>query len=909
MTAGDGQEAAPGTAVATPPVVVVRSAAGAVVPNVTVSFAVDSGGGSIAASSAPTNASGAATPGAWTLGPTEGPQVLVVTVAGLQPVRIRAFARIPTTQVGFGTITGAGGSITVNQPGSPLNGAALTIPAGALSGPTPVTLSIVSSVGVTLEGGATVLAPGLVITTSGPVLSEPARIRIPTAAAPGDNTMLVAYNQRTGKATPLPRQVADAGAISAVLTSLDASVVPAAAPTFAGSLRGPTASGLGASELFQTAAAADDPLTLLVVQLPSDALTKPYPPSFLIKRDFWDFTNFAVAWLPFLNPEPPTANTVFDMAGGMVATALWYFDRRESTPLYGRFRIQPDQPASNRSGIRWAALASRQVAVYAVYSMRGADDLRDESAQRFHWDGLRAVKALMYFLRQPVPLVLNEVATLDELEQQPEPGTVHFAIAIGVVDDEIEIIVPENSDFTYKLKVTQAGGLTPATITNLAGEQFVVRSFVALNARQMLEQPGVADNWPNVLAETVGDAEGWPSPELHWKNGKLDKQNVVLADPLQHFWECAACPDFGISVPGAPTTATRPQPFQMGRIVGGAMATLPTGIVRSAATWSADSVDSETGPTRAGHAIYLAQEAIGSQYLLGWLDWQTVSYRRIGLHPAPAALTFSKDTTATFTLAPSQPLPAGATFSWVLRTDAGRDSVATTTPTHTRDLTAGQTGKLLITAYEKDTHRPIARDSMTIEFEGGFPYWRITSIVDEDELLDPGEAVPFQVLLARLLAVPQSGLIAVDDEGGGKKVLRLRVLPAGTWDPTECCPPPAAPGELRQSLGEQPTVTYQVGPFFAGFGTTEWSQSTSDLGAGTLFGQYVAGGTESRKIKDAGVQVGPVDFIRISATRNGSTMTGTMTVFAWFQDEETGEVDPEFEPTSYVLRFTAVRLK
>ncbi len=63
ISAGDGQTAEPGAAVVTVPSVVVRSSSGAGVANVAVTFAVDSGGGTITASSATTDASGLATTG------------------------------------------------------------------------------------------------------------------------------------------------------------------------------------------------------------------------------------------------------------------------------------------------------------------------------------------------------------------------------------------------------------------------------------------------------------------------------------------------------------------------------------------------------------------------------------------------------------------------------------------------------------------------------------------------------------------------------------------------------------------------------------------------------------------------------------------------------------------------------
>jgi len=289
-----------------------------------------------------------------------------------------------------------------------------------------------------------------------------------------------------------------------------------------------------------------------------------------------------------------------------------------------------------------------------------------------------------------------------------------------------------------------------------------------------------------------------------------------------------------------------------------------------------------------------------------------VKYRKMALTPTPASLTIGKDTTATWTLAPSIAPPAGTTWSWVLVTAAGRDSMTTTSLAHTRDLKGGTDAKLVILAHEVDTKRVIARDTVTITAASAEPFWRFTTFVDEDDWLDnedPSEDV-FTDMITRLVADPQSGLVAIEEEAGGKTVVRMRVLPSTTWGSANCCPPPLAafPGEFRQSLGEQPSVTYPIGPFFAGYGVTEWSQSTTDLGAGTLASQFIQGELEVRQIKDQGSQVAPNAVIRISATRNGTSMIGTITVYGWLQDVETGEIE-DAEPSSWVFRFTAVRLR
>jgi adhesin/invasin len=83
INSGNDQSSVVGTAVPVDPSVKVADAGGNPVANVTVSFAVTSGGGSITGGNQTTNAGGIATVGSWTLGTTVGSNTLRATAAGL----------------------------------------------------------------------------------------------------------------------------------------------------------------------------------------------------------------------------------------------------------------------------------------------------------------------------------------------------------------------------------------------------------------------------------------------------------------------------------------------------------------------------------------------------------------------------------------------------------------------------------------------------------------------------------------------------------------------------------------------------------------------------------------------------------------------------------------------------------
>jgi alpha-tubulin suppressor-like RCC1 family protein len=83
INTGNNQDAVAGSAVGIAPTVIVKDVYNNPKGDVTVTFAVASGGGSRTNATAQTNASGIATVGAWTLGTTAGANTLTATVSGL----------------------------------------------------------------------------------------------------------------------------------------------------------------------------------------------------------------------------------------------------------------------------------------------------------------------------------------------------------------------------------------------------------------------------------------------------------------------------------------------------------------------------------------------------------------------------------------------------------------------------------------------------------------------------------------------------------------------------------------------------------------------------------------------------------------------------------------------------------
>ena len=114
--AGDGQTAPAGTAVATPPSVIVEDSSGAPVPGEAVTFSVGSGGGTITGDAATTDATGTAAVGSWTLGPTAGANTLIATSRGAvgSPLTVTATGNARAPAAHFANLTPRTTTLTID---------------------------------------------------------------------------------------------------------------------------------------------------------------------------------------------------------------------------------------------------------------------------------------------------------------------------------------------------------------------------------------------------------------------------------------------------------------------------------------------------------------------------------------------------------------------------------------------------------------------------------------------------------------------------------------------------------------------------------------------------------------------------------------------------------------------------
>jgi len=167
--AGEGQSAAAGTVVPTAPAVKVLDGNGAPKAGVQVTFAVQSGGGSVTGGVRTTDAAGVATVGAWTLGQTAGTNTLSA-----------AAADVSGSPLVF-TATGRPGPATAAA-------TTATVPGGLVGAPTSILVTAKDQYGNRLTtGGATVT-----VTVTG------ANSVTPAVDDRGDGTYAATYTPTTG---------------------------------------------------------------------------------------------------------------------------------------------------------------------------------------------------------------------------------------------------------------------------------------------------------------------------------------------------------------------------------------------------------------------------------------------------------------------------------------------------------------------------------------------------------------------------------------------------------------------------------------------------------------------------------------------------------------------------------------
>ena len=315
VQAGDAQQAGPGSAVPVAPKVLVRDAAGRPVAGTSVAFAVDSGAGAVSTATATTGSDGTAST-TWTLGPAEGVNTLVASVASLTPVRFRATGRIVIqTLIDTSTVPATGGTLSYRLAGDSLSGVSLTVFDSTFQGPSRFRIVADRSTHVPLPPNVRQMGPVFVVGMDSAFAARPIALRLP---ARGQDAVVAAffYDPASGTLEGIPLVARDDSSIVIISRHFRTDQLMVNA----------RASATARPGLSRLAAPAFGQVLIVGVTAPRTVITAPVTTGFSVGADNWEFVNNGTY------PDPG------GICSGMSVTSMYYYSQlRGQGRLYHHF--------------------------------------------------------------------------------------------------------------------------------------------------------------------------------------------------------------------------------------------------------------------------------------------------------------------------------------------------------------------------------------------------------------------------------------------------------------------------------------------------------------------------------------------------------------------------------------------
>jgi PKD repeat protein len=858
IQAGDNQSAVAGTALPIHPTVLVKDAAGAPISNVAVTFAIDSGGGSLATTTATTGSDGLAAAGAWTLGPTAGSNVVRATAAGMPLVRFHATGVAATARaiITNGLVSPGGGTLTYTKAGDPLNGLTLIVPAAAY--PVATTWSIVadSSIAVPLPTGFSQIGPVLVIGNGQGYADSNMTLTVPLQIAATDAVVPFYFDPVSKTLEPIPMvDITDTSATLATTHfSSDLMAIPGKPPTVRASLR----AGFG-------------DVRVVWVRTPVAQLTGTFSSTFLPGVDDWEFVNDGEYLSPLGDCE------------GMSISAMYYhyYYRQGDHPgpgLYHQFDVSLENPWDNVQGEHLVGsvqldmedrFATNSTGLQVLIAQKGAAVLATARSLTVNWILLS--------------LKLNKAPVLLGLRR---PGAGHAVIAYAATSDGTNTAVSisdPNAPGRPSSMSFAGGALAPVdfkTKASTLSARYSEAYALGVSAEVPLSQ--LESRWSEFLAGHAGAdriPNGYRFVIYNDETEKWDDMSptqLVYASTFQASLICELC---------ARKTLGANPPGLMAAAVYDASGAEPV---------PADGGKSELAP--GANTLVVVGEAWGPYQdpaTLAFLDMfklvvTSVQLSVVADNQFPLATQL---VTLTFKATPNN-LPAHVKYLW----DFGDETATVTTtdnPVVTHIYKAVGDWTVTVTATDLATGK-VMTTTHTIVEPSAPPIWRFTSVALASET-GPTPPVPdhpesnidiqtladAKTLVSRVVTAPSDGLLIYAgpdyrDQIGpvqeGYDLIDLQIAsPAGTGAAITHL---VTTGVTTTQLALQCTAANCfLGGSIASAGTTQTGTLSGKTGARNWpFGHSGLGGQGNF------LNI-PGDWIwwQVSATKNGTTMTGTIT--------------------------------
>ena len=855
VSSGDGQTGLAGTALPIQPAVIVKDSSNTPLAGVTVTFAVDSGGGSLAATSAVSGADGIARAGTWTLGPAEGRNIVRATSGTLTAVKFAATATINGGNLPTTTVGPSGGSITVTDPG-PLKGFTLDVPAGAFSGAVQLQVSYASSATLPHAAGITIASPIITIASD---VSTPAQklftLKLPATIGAGQFPIVAMVDPSTGFLDALPTVAFDAGSVTAVGSMLDGSQLAGAPPAPLG-LRG--------------AAFRSPKQVAYAVMLADSAMlhTVSFDTRFFPGNDDWEFQPQATS--VFATPE-----------AGEVVSERYYFLKQKSLfsgSLHARFEQVPGAEVSDAAGIRWSAALAQQFDGLIGPHILGAAARRTLNQQQYDRYVIQMIAASMIAAGKP-----QIVAFVD-----PATGEYQTVLAYRW-DGPSGTIYTANPDFPGNTDRHATWDNNGLGCTRFCLAVVGINNLIGYAGQLDGEFPSVVDGtidkalFPQAFASSYDSFIG-ETPEI-------GVDTFFMAHDTSRVWiECPTCPtDYPTTLPlknGAAGIQT-----QQAFVPNASNIWVPAGgqtqdgfaldVTQLPSPSSNHFADFEFGL----EAMQLLAPSGTSTATTGWLGWK--KWRVIKFAPTITARQTVSGAPVIFTLAtdggPALPQALTYVFKWGDGTDSTSSASLPASVAHTFAKAGKDT--VVMEMRHPDNYQLVGTASVVVTVP---PLaWTLTSAVVTSQVVPTlqvrSDTVKFEkikAILANMQSTPGNTVLFKQDSLDCA-VLGLEQFPAG----------PVVTDVLVKS-----TLINILGAHCTGVDSTveRGALSLATPGNGPLTGiaTQVGGGLvvllNNNVVANSGLG-------SINAVMNGSTLTGT---FTWLADYATGN-------WHYTIQFTA----
>jgi Bacterial Ig-like domain (group 2) len=693
ITAGNGQQAEPGAAVAVRPVVSVTDASGRAVAGVAVTFSVDSGGGSVQTANVTTAADGTASPGDWRMGNDEVRNVLRAVVGGLPPVSIVATAVVQPMRIATQTIPSGGGTITISS--GVLAGTRLVIPNGAFTTSANWTLDQRSNADWPRRRGVHPVGAALRITsTDTGAAAQPLRLTLPIRPVPGTIPFVLMRDRATNAMQVLSTVTIDSTSITVAAQHFDPSWM-STAPSPVSPFRSAAVSAARvASKSYDT--------DVMVSAITLEELNGDVDTGFRPGTDDWDVAPFETS---IIRSNPNRPEGPLDLGAVLSQMAYFATSKASQGALFRKYREIPTVSGSNKVGIRSIALEAELTNqgrfIQYLTAIRNSA-LAGQADQTFY----NVLKANL--IVSGLPQLLSSMSSQGDVQ----------LTAYRTVGNRIDLANPFTPGVGTSIEFSGGRFAAFSPVADVAGGARPSDWIGVVPVGQLVNMSVSASQIATFArGQQPGDIEWWPRASLKGRGGFVEDSIVYLGhdgDTTRLWVECADC-----------TNAT-PSALPPGKVVPFSGLVLTgnwTVFANGAGALGALVTQNTAIDTRMG-IIVAEQLPVGVK----WLDFQWVRLKRWTLALAPAATAVAGvPTTITVTREGSPLIPAHE-YVWTFGTGPSARVLTTTTPSVT--TTFNEPGQVAVDVRLRRTSdaRVLAKTVGTVPVDASIDAWKFNAV-------------------------------------------------------------------------------------------------------------------------------------------------------------------------------------